>query len=306
MSSRKKLLILFPALAAGGAALLATRWPAGGQNSSAAGGSGHSQVRMTLFLRLKDEASVHAIPNLLEAAGSAGGAAVVEAAILESEGGANDDRLAACSARQGGTKGLHFLLCRQSMGIGNDDWAPCAEEAGLDRVALDRCAKGDEGPSLLAANAVEASRAGVFSTPALFLNGKRVDSDGTRATIQRALCEAVGSDSGGCAVESSPSGNGFRIAIMTDSRCRECRASFWFRRMQMLFPAADVRILDVALPENRVRYDAEAPGLLPAVILDAQVERDPGFPRLRRELLKRPDGYILSPETVRPSFDPTR
>lgn len=305
MNHRKKIALSLAALAVVGLGIVAVaRWR-GGACSSAEGG-GSPKVRLTVFLRLHDPAIAHAIPNLLEVVDRIGGLAVIEAHVLATAGGGIDEALASCSARPDGAKGLRFIACRQGMGQGNDDWAPCAEDAGLDKVALDRCAKAEEAVSLLAASDAAARSLGVSSTPAIFVNGTAAEGDGTRAAVRRAICEAMDPAPDLCEEEPSKPSGGFPIVVMTDSRCPDCRAPFWFRRMQMLFPSADVRIVDVAEAAHRAHYDAVAPGLLPAILLDARVEGDSGFARLRRELVKKGDGYQLSPTTVRPSFDPAR
>jgi hypothetical protein len=295
---------LVPAvLVAGVCGLAVVLWL--GVGKQAADGDPPPKVQVSLFLRVRDQATAHAVPNVLEVADRMGSLAV-EAHVLASAGDGGDDLLAACATYQGGKQGLRFIVCRQSMGRGNDDWAACAEEAGLDKGALERCANEEGGASLLAASEAEAERLGVLSTPAVFVNGRRVDGDGTRAAVGRAVCDAIEPAPDLCAQEASRPSGEFAIVVMTDSRCLDCRAPFWFRRLQMLFPSADVRIVDVGTGAGRAQYDAVAPGLLPAVLLDARVEKDPGFARLRRELLRRGDGYQLSPDTVRPLFDPAR
>lgn len=305
MSRRKKIALSLAALAAVGLGVIAAEhWRDGSHPSGEAVGS--PQVRLTVFLRLQDQATAHAIPNLLEVVERLGGLAAVEAHVLASSGGDFDDALASCAASQGGAKGLRFIVCRQSMGSGNDDWAPCAESAGLDKPTLDHCAEAEESASFLMASDAAARRHNASSTPAIFVNSKRVEGDGTRGSVRRAICEALNPAPDLCKEEPSRPSNRFSIVVMTDSRCRDCRAPFWFRRMQMLFPSADVRIIDVAEPTHRMEYDAAAPGLLPAILLDASVEGDPGFARLRRELVKNGEGYQLAPATVRPTFDPAR
>jgi hypothetical protein len=258
---------------------------------------------VTIFLRLQDQAIAHAIPNTLELVGRMNEHLAIDAHLLTSSGGnPKDEALARCAIEQGSTKGLRFIVCRQSMGQGNDDWAACAEESQLDKHGLDSCAAGPQSQTLGTRAGDEAARWGVTSTPAFFVDKRRVEGDGTRESLKKAICATVSPAPAVCA--EAPQAKGFPIFVMTDSRCKECRAPFWFRRMQMLFPNADIAIVDVQTPAGRAQYDKIAPGLLPAVALDKRVEADPGFSRIQRELVKKDDMYLLSPGTVAPQFDP--
>src|SRR5260221_10707027 len=97
---------------------------------------------VSVFIRLHDQATAHALPNMLELVDQVGDQLAVDAHILSAGADAPDEALARCAVSQGSIKGLRFVTCRQSMGQGNDDWSACAEDAGLSKKDLDRCATG--------------------------------------------------------------------------------------------------------------------------------------------------------------------
>lgn len=259
---------------------------------------------VSVFLRLHDQATAHALPNMLELIDQVGDQLSVDAHVLGDGADGRDVSLARCAVAQGSVKGLRFLTCRQSMGQGNDDWSACAEDAALSKKDLDKCAAGAESAKLAADAKDVAARMGVTATPTFFVDGKPVEGNGTREAMKRALCASLTPMPSFCT--EAPRAGGFPILVMTDSRCPECRAPFWFRRMQMLFPAADISIVDVSTPAGRAQYDQLTPGALPAVVLDHRVKDDPGFARLQRELVEKGESYQLSPKTIRPQFDPTK
>lgn len=264
---------------------------------------------LEVFLRVNDAATTHTITNSLALVQQLADTARLDAYVLPSAGGGKGDEavdaLARCAVEQGAAKGLRFILCRQSMGQGNEDWAACAEEAGLAKGALDKCATGAESAALGVRVNSEAAKHAVTDTPVVFVDGKRVEGGATRESLSGAICDGTKSTSGLCSPAATQA-RGFPIVVMTDARCAECRAPFWFRRMQMLFPSADISIVDVKTAAGRAKYDQLSPGLLPAIVLNREVESDPGFARIERELVKKDEVYLLSPATVRPEFDPTK
>ena len=269
-------------------------------------------THLEVFLRVGDAATTHTITNTLALVEQLGGTLQLDAYVLPSAGGDKGDKsektadaLARCAVEQGAAKGLRFILCRQSMGQGNEDWSACAEESGLGKGALDACATGGESAALATRVDGEAAKLAVSATPAVFVDGKRVEGGETRESLNGAICSETNSASGLCGPDAAQA-RGFPIVVMTDARCAECRAPFWFRRMQMLFPSADISIVDVKTAAGRAQYDQVSPGLLPAIVLNREVEADPGFGRIQRQLVKKDDVYLLSPTTVRPAFDPTK
>ncbi len=271
-------------------------------------GSERTGIPVSVFVRVGDQASSYAVPNVLELAGQLVDRLAIDVHVLPSNGARDkgDDALALCAAAQGGTGALRFLACRQGSPQGNDDWAACADAAALERRALGECANGALGKELAAKAIAAAAERGVTETPAFVIGKKAPVLELTRAALKRAACDAVTPVPVICSAASANAAVGFPIVVLTDARCADCRAPFWFRRMQMLFPAADVRVVDVQSAAGRAQYDALSAGLLPAVAFDARVANDPNFARVRRELVKSADGYFLAPATVHPAFDPTK
>jgi hypothetical protein len=301
--TRRTTIALLGSLALGGLALGAFSLRA--KHLSPEKGARHLEV----FLRTGDAAATHTITNSLALMEQLPDTARLDAYVLSSatpaKGDEAADALARCAVEQGAAKGLRFVLCRQSMGQGNEDWAACAEESGLAKHALDACATGGESATLAARVNSEVAKHAVSDTPAVFVDGKRVEGGATRESLSSAICGETKSTSGLCS-PAAVQARGFPIVVMTDARCPDCRAPFWFRRMQMLFPSADISIVDVKTAAGRAQYDQVSPGLLPAVVLNREVEADPGFARIERQLVKKDAVYLLSPATVRPEFDPTK
>lgn len=82
---------------------------------------------------------------------------------------------------------LSYLACR-SRDYKNEEWKPCADEAGMDAAAIQKCFDG-EGKGLLAESFALADSLGIASSPTFLVNNKRDFNAISASAIQREFCK---------------------------------------------------------------------------------------------------------------------
>ncbi len=85
-------------------------------------------------------------------------------------------------------KFLEYALCRSVNGVRGVDWNDCADEAGLDKDALETCTTGDLGKELLSENAKIANGLGIGASPTWLANNRYKFSGITSDVVQSNVC----------------------------------------------------------------------------------------------------------------------
>ncbi len=93
-----------------------------------------------------------------------------------------------CALEEGQDKFFTYALCRSENGVRDVDWNACADEAGLDKVALDACTTGSLGIELLQENAKIAVALGVSGSPTWLANNRYKFSGITADVVQSNVC----------------------------------------------------------------------------------------------------------------------
>jgi glutaredoxin len=83
-------------------------------------------------------------------------------------------------------KGLAYLACR-SKDYKNDNWQPCAKEAGIDEKVIQACYD-NEGKELLAKDYAIAKSLGIGASPTFLGNGRREFNAIASADLQKQFC----------------------------------------------------------------------------------------------------------------------
>jgi protein-disulfide isomerase len=94
---------------------------------------------------------------------------------------------AECAGRQGRFWEYHDVLFENGRQLGRDALVGYAERLGLDVRAFDQCLDDPATRARVAADVEAASRAGVNSTPTLFINGRLVEGALERAYYDYAV-----------------------------------------------------------------------------------------------------------------------
>ena len=216
------LLVLLGLLLLGGGLLLGR--DSTGTPEGAAPVRERTPVRLDVFFHVKEFETSHELLLLVELLDSLTDEVVLETHVAFDGLHPEAEKYAACAARQGGAASLRFLACRVSQPSAVHDWAPCALDAGLDKVSLQRCVDDTEVAALASAGGDALLQFRVSETPSLLLGGKPIAKGATRSAVLEALCSHRPSASSWCERPASWAQRGFPIVILTDSRCADCRS----------------------------------------------------------------------------------
>ncbi len=93
-----------------------------------------------------------------------------------------------CALEEGQDKFFAYALCRSENGVRDVDWNSCADEADLDKDALETCTTGARGIELLQENAKIAVALGVTGSPTWLANNRYKFSGITADVVQNNVC----------------------------------------------------------------------------------------------------------------------
>ena len=93
-----------------------------------------------------------------------------------------------CAKELDEEKYFSYILCRSENGVSGVDWQACADEAGLDKEALEECTTGDLGKELLSENAKIANEFGIGASPTWLTNNRYKFSGITSDVVQSSVC----------------------------------------------------------------------------------------------------------------------
>ena len=208
-----------------------------------------------------------------------------------------------CAAKHNPGKYFEMILCmNKNMRAIPGNWQGCAQQQGLDVAKIKTCFEGVEGDSLLRASFEKAQKRRARGSPTMYIGGKPYRGPRSEVAFTRAICEAFPKDKPKLCAE-LPEPVKVPVTIVTDKRCKKCRAQFWEGRMKSMFPGAVVTILDYADPEGKKLYGELNLKLLPAILFGKEVEKADNYARVRRFLT--PVGDYLSFRSGA-KFDPTK
>ncbi|MFO0551414.1 MAG: hypothetical protein U0271_23690 [Polyangiaceae bacterium] len=170
-------------------------------------------------------------------------------------------------------KFFDFILCQNNdvKQIGSTA-ASCAETVGIPKAALDACATGPDGQTLLAASFDRSAARGATGSPTIFIAGTKYAGRRSAAAISRAICDAAKTSLTACA--NIPAAPAVNITVLEDGRCGGCDKS----RVDSLLKRFDnpvVTHLDVGSPSGRALFESLKPVELPAAVFDSTLDADP-------------------------------
>jgi len=184
-----------------------------------------------------------------------------------------------------------------------DNWESCAKDAGIDAAALGKCKDGDQGQQLLKASFERAEKAGATGSPTIKVNGEDYRGGRSVDDFTRSLCEAFGDkDKPKLCVELPPPPE-VKVIAIGDERCEKCAVEPIVGSLKGHFPGLDATTLDYSDPEAKKVMAAAGVKLLPAVLFDSSIEKDPAGARNVARFLD-PAGDYKSLR-VGAEFDPT-
>ena len=132
-------------------------------------------------------------------------------------------------------------------------WEQCANQAGVSIEAIKTCADGTEGENLLRESYQRSKAKRALGTPTILINGESYRGIRSEKAYIRTICAAFpGNKPEVCQMIPEPVA--VPVIILTDSRCKECRAEVWERMMEGMFPAAKIKVVDYVTKVGRRLY----------------------------------------------------
>ena len=208
-----------------------------------------------------------------------------------------------CAVKHAPSNYMAMIECmNKNMRAIPGNWEGCAQQTGVDVPKVKACFEGPEGESLLKTSFENAQKRQARGSPTMFIGNKPYRGPRSESAFTRAICDAFPKDKPAlCA--NLPEPLKVPVTILSDKRCKECRAKFWEGRLKNMFPGAVVSILDYADPDGKKMYDDLGLKLLPAILFDKAIEKTDNYERVRRFLT--PAGNYLSFRSGA-KFDPTK
>jgi 2-hydroxychromene-2-carboxylate isomerase len=183
-----------------------------------------------------------------------------------------------------------------------DNWQACAKETGMPVDQLAGCFEGPEGNTLLKASFDKAAARNARGSPTIYIGGKPYNGGRSEMAFSRGICAAYTKEKPAlCA--SLPPPVQVPVTVLTDARCKDCRADFWQKRLEGMFPGAQVKIVDYGTDDGKKLYDTLKSPLLPAILFGQEVKQADDYNRVQRFLT--PNGDFLQFQTGA-RFDPTK
>ena len=208
-----------------------------------------------------------------------------------------------CAAKVHPDKYMDMVVCmNKNMRAIPGNWKGCAKKAQLDVAAIERCFEGEEGTNLLKASFDRARKRRARGSPTMFIGGKPYRGPRSEMAFSRAICDAFPKDKPALCADLPPP-TVVPVTIVTDERCKSCRAKFWEKRLKGLFPGAEVTILDYTQDDGKAFYQEQQLELLPAILFGEEVKKADNYKRIQRFL--KPKGEYLAFRSGA-KFDPTK
>jgi 2-hydroxychromene-2-carboxylate isomerase len=215
----------------------------------------------------------------------------------------NGDKVHACAIKHSPDKYMELITCmnKNARSI-PDNWEDCAKQCGAPVDLIKTCYAGDEGKSLLKASFDKATARNARGSPTIFIGGKPYNGGRGDLAFSRAICDAFPKDKPGLC-SSLPPPVKVPVTIVSDARCKDCRADFWQKRLESMFPGAEIKILDYGTEEGKKIYSDLKVTFLPAILFGKEVEKADDYARISRFLTPKGE-YLEFQSGAR--FDPTK
>jgi hypothetical protein len=208
-----------------------------------------------------------------------------------------------CAAKYSPDKYMDMILCmNKNMRAIPGNWEACASETGVDAAKTKACYTGPEGESLLKASFEKAQQRRARGSPTMFIGNQPYRGPRSESAFARAICDAFPKDKPKLCADLPPPIK-VPVTIVTDKRCKECRAEFWDARLKNMFPGAEVTILDYADEAGKKMYTDLELKLLPAILFGKEIEKADNYDRVKRFL--SPKGEYLEFRSGA-KFDPSK
>ncbi len=176
----------------------------------------------------------------------------------------------------------------------------CAAKVGIDYAALQTCAEGPEGKSLLLQSAQRATAAGARGSPTIKLAGQDYRGGRSKRDFMRAICAASSEKTAACAAIPEPAK--VNLFVLNDKRCKDCDTTRYEGQLRSYFPGVDIKTVDYSTPEGKEMYQKTGVKVLPALLFDESVKKAEAWSQFERRMEAMGGYYLLR---VRSEFDPT-
>ena len=216
------------------------------------------------------------------------------------------DKTSLCAKKYLPKDYMNLIVCmnKESRKI-PENFESCAGELKLDIAKVKACADGDEGEGLLIESYKFSKSKNANGSPTIFLadqpyRGGRNSNDFLRAicgeykTAKPAVCSEI------------PEPAKIKATVITDKRCKECRAEGLVGQLKNMFPGLVPEIIDYSDAKAQEQYKKFAEAgfkTLPIVAFEESVEKEEDYQKIARWAVKAGGAILIR---VGAKFDPTK
>ncbi|MCX6695465.1 MAG: DsbA family protein [Candidatus Altiarchaeota archaeon] len=173
-----------------------------------------------------------------------------------------------------------------------DNWQSCAQQSGMNVVAIKTCYDGAEGKTLMSASIKKAVDAKASGSPTIYLNGVLYSGGRTSSEFLRAACNVLTTKPEAC--KNLPAAAKVNVIALSDARCgADCDMSSLLSQLQSIFPGLVVKELDYSTAEGKRLFDSSNITALPALLFDETVKNGEGYSSVSRYLENAGKYYSL-------------
>lgn len=216
------------------------------------------------------------------------------------------DKISVCAKKYAPKKYLDLVFCMaKDYRKIPDNFESCGKETSMDISKIKTCAEGEEGEKLVVESYKASKAKGASGSPTIYLADKPYQGGRGGNDFLRGICEQFKTAKPEACL-SIPEPAKIKLVMVTDKRCVQCQAERLAQNLKGIFPGLTAEILDYADAKGKAEYDkfaAQGHKLLPLAIFDADVEKDEGYAKISRFVIKAGDKVLLR---IGGKFDPTK
>ncbi|HNW81773.1 MAG TPA: hypothetical protein PKG52_02670 [bacterium] len=216
------------------------------------------------------------------------------------------DKIALCAKKYFPKKYMDLNVCMaKDFRKIPENLESCGKETSVDISKIKTCADGEEGTKLATESFMASKAKGASGSPTIFLADKPYQGGRGGNDFLREICKNFTTAKPEACL-SIPEPAKIKLTMITDKRCVQCQAERLAQNLKGIFPGLDPEIMDYADPKGKSEYDkyaAKGQKLLPLAIFDGSVEKDEGYAKISRFVIKVDDKIVLR---IGGKFDPTK
>ena len=188
-----------------------------------------------------------------------------------------------------------FVLCRNK--DTTKDWEDCAS---VNITPVKQCIQSNKGKDLLRNSFKYSKKAGISSSPTIFLNNKRILYYPKSDFFERSMCNIVNKSE---VCSKLPEVNTVNLFIVNDKRCKNCDVSDYTKKLNQIFSDLKISQYDISEDKGKKIFEKTSSTYLPLFAFDTSLLDSEGYKQVSRYIEKRGEYYVLK---IGSKFNPSK